>query len=59
MDNSLFDSQALLDKADKTKRHDDAPPWLAEALALLAREGEVFPREEDAERFVIEYVYPH
>lgn len=59
MDASCFDREALLAKAAQVEEDGRAPEWLARALRALAEDGELLPREEDAERFVVEYIYPH
>lgn len=60
MHNSHFDREALLAKARELETDDaPAPGWLAKALRLLADNADLLPPQDDPERFVIEYIYPH
>jgi len=55
---SYFDAAVLKEEA-RSAENGPAPSWLAEILRVLAENPEGFPPEEDEERFVVEYIYPH
>jgi len=60
MSESYFDREALLDKARELESAGaPAPDWLAQALRLLADGADLLPPQDDPERFVVEYIYPH
>ena len=59
MNESWFDREALRCKADALEEDNQAPEWLAQALRTLADSESLLPQEEDAQRYVIEYIYPH
>lgn len=60
MSESHFDRETLLAKARELESaQSPAPAWLAQALRLLADSADLLPPQDDPERFVVEYIYPH
>ena len=56
---SYFDKQLLEHISTQLKGNPDAPEWLAKAVDFLGERHDEFPVEDDENRFVIEFIYPH
>jgi hypothetical protein len=59
MKKSYFDEAALSEKIQNLREENRCAPWLPEALEDLGKSKDVFPREEETDRYTIEYIYPH
>jgi hypothetical protein len=59
MEISYFNREELEKKADRLRNSNRSGSWLPEVILELAKSSALFPLEEDAERYVIEYIYPH
>ncbi len=59
MSRSYFDKQAIEAKTNRLRKTAECPEWLTEALEELAANAELFPAEEDDQRYTVEYIYPH
>ncbi len=59
MENSFFDREELKQTEAKARQIGACPAWLLSLLQILADNAELFPVEEDRERYTVEYIYPH
>lgn len=59
MSRSYFDEDAMRSLIEQLKNDGRSPEWLAKALAMASENHALFPSEEDNERFVVEFIYPH
>jgi hypothetical protein len=59
METSYFNKEELIKKADLLRKNNRSAHWLPETIIELANSSALFPLEEDVERYVIEYIYPH
>jgi hypothetical protein len=59
MKKSYFEKVALSEKAQKLREANRCEPWLPLALEELGKAADVFPREEEVDRYTVEYIYPH
>jgi hypothetical protein len=59
MKKSYFESGVLSEKAHKLRAANQCPSWLPKALEELEKAKDVFPREEETDRYTVEYIYPH
>jgi hypothetical protein len=55
---SYFDKEKLDAKLAKLQR-EKAPEWLRLAMENIGTSIEVLPVEEDENRYVVEFIYPH
>jgi len=57
--NSYFQLDHIESFKNTLKQKDESPEWLFETLDHLEEMKELIPPEEDEDRFVVEYIYPH
>jgi len=57
--NSYFQLNDIESFKNMLKKKDESPEWLLETLDHLEEIKELIPPEEDENRFVVEYIYPH
>jgi hypothetical protein len=56
---SYFNYIALSEKIRKLREEGQCAPWLPQALEDLGKAKDIFPKEEETDRYTIEYIYPH
>lgn len=59
MAEDYFTEDRLATLIEEAKTGGSVPDRLSEALALLGKNIDLFPREEDPERYTVEFIYPH
>ena len=59
MEKSYFNGAALSEKVRKLREAHRCAPWLPQALEELGKAADLFPKEEETDRYTIEYIYPH
>lgn len=59
MEKSHFDAIAVAEKAAALRAEGRCQPWLPGVVEELSRASDIFPCEEDSDRYTIEYIYPH
>ncbi len=59
MRKSYFDPDVLERKMARLREEDRCEPWLISALETLKRNVDRIPVEEDENRYVVEFIYPH
>ena len=57
--NSYFQLDDIESFKNTLKQKDESPEWLLETLDHLEEIKKLIPPEEDENRFVVEYIYPH
>ena len=57
--NSYFQLDDIESFKKILKQKSDSPDWLLETLKHLEEIKKLIPPEEDENRFVVEYIYPH
>lgn len=57
--NSYFQLDDIESFKNILKQKNDSPDWLLETLQHLEEIKKLIPPEEDENRFVVEYIYPH
>lgn len=57
--NSYFQLDGIEIFKNMLKQKNESPEWLLETLDHLEEIKELIPPEEDENRFVVEYIYPH
>lgn len=58
-DKSYFSKEDIESMIAELKENPQSPEWLNLALELFPELQELIQREEDENRFVVEYIYPH
>lgn len=56
---SYFNADEVSKLVKKQRDKEGSPEWLIEVLESLSELSNLIPPEEDEERFVVEYIYPH
>ncbi|MBI5327368.1 MAG: hypothetical protein HZB80_03605 [Deltaproteobacteria bacterium] len=59
MKKSYYNQQSLQEMLNALKKSNKCQPWFPDAIKLLGKKIESIPIEEDENRFIIEFVYPH
>ena len=58
-DNSYFSKEDIDLMRAELKENPQIPEWLSLALEVFPELQELIQPEEDENRFVVEYIYPH
>ncbi len=59
MKKSYYDAELLNRKIQQLGKDGKCKTWLVDALNLLSERIESIPVEEDEDRYIVEFVYPH
>jgi len=59
IDDSYFSKEDIDSMIAELKENPQSPEWLSSALELFPELQELIQPEEDENRFVVEYIYPH